>query len=169
MKSYFQMTPEEREEYKKQVAERMAQHQNEDWVTVQDPDGAVMSMPRSQYEKWQAQEQAKKQQEAEQRQSAEDFLNEVVQNFRRQRPDAPEELVEEYRSLIYGYGKPGESMEEKLARRDRCRQIWKETTPIIQDGKTLDQLVAGNQYLERLVERGRLEGLTDKEIWDSLD
>ena len=62
MKSYFQMTPEEREEYKKQVAERMAQYQNEDWVTVFGPSGATLTIPRSIYEKEQEREKARKQQ-----------------------------------------------------------------------------------------------------------
>ena len=60
MKSYFQMTPEEREEYKKQVAERMAQYQNEDWVTVFGPGGATLTIPRSIYEKEQEREKAKR-------------------------------------------------------------------------------------------------------------
>ena len=62
MKSYFQMTPEEREEYKKQVAERMAQYQNEDWVTVFGPGGATLTIPRSIYEKEQEREKAKREQ-----------------------------------------------------------------------------------------------------------
>ena len=60
MKSYFQMTPEEREEYKKQVAERMAQYQNEDWVTVTGPGGAMLTIPYSWYEKEQEREAARK-------------------------------------------------------------------------------------------------------------
>ena len=62
MKSYFQMTPEEREEYKKQVAERMAEYQNEDWVTVTGPGGATLTIPRSWHEKEQEREKAKREQ-----------------------------------------------------------------------------------------------------------
>lgn len=60
MKSYFQMTPEEREEYKKQVAERMAKYQDEDWVTVAGPGGATLTIPYSWYEKEQEREKARK-------------------------------------------------------------------------------------------------------------
>ena len=62
MKSYFQMTPEEREEYKKQVAERMAKYQDEDWVTVAGPGGATLTIPYSWYEKEQEREKAKREQ-----------------------------------------------------------------------------------------------------------
>ena len=42
------------------------------------------------------------------------------------------------------------------------------TAPIRADGKTLDELVAGNKYEESIVQHERELGATDEEIWEFL-
>ena len=39
------------------------------------------------------------------------------------------------------------------------------TAPIIEDGKTLDELVKGNPFLEHMTKWFRSQGATDQEIW----
>lgn len=39
------------------------------------------------------------------------------------------------------------------------------TAPIIADGKTLDELVKGDKFMERITRDSRAEGATDQEIW----
>mgnify|MGYP001037139516 CR=1 FL=1 len=43
------------------------------------------------------------------------------------------------------------------------------TAPIIEDGKTLDELVAGDKYEESIVAEARRRGGTDEEIWEFLN
>ena len=43
------------------------------------------------------------------------------------------------------------------------------TAPIIEDGKTLDELVAGDKYEESIVAEARRRGGTDEEIWKFLN
>ena len=45
----------------------------------------------------------------------------------------------------------------------------KRTAPIIEDGKTLDELVAGDKYEESIVAEARRRGATDEEIWEFLN
>lgn len=39
------------------------------------------------------------------------------------------------------------------------------TAPIIADGKTLDELVKGDKFMERITRDMRADGATDQEIW----
>ena len=45
----------------------------------------------------------------------------------------------------------------------------KQRAPIIEDGKTLDELVAGDKYEESIVAEARRRGGTDEEIWEFLN
>ena len=42
------------------------------------------------------------------------------------------------------------------------------TAPIIEDGKTLDELVKGDTFGEYLMRTMRADGATDQEIWQAL-
>ena len=45
----------------------------------------------------------------------------------------------------------------------------KRTAPIIEDGKTLDELVAGDKYAMSITQHERELGATDEEIWEFLN
>ena len=55
-----------------------------------------------------------------------------------------------------------------LAQRRKAREAENataSTAPIIEDGKTLDELVKGNTFGESLTKWLRSQGATDQEIW----
>lgn len=57
---------------------------------------------------------------------------------------------------------------ETLAQRRKARETESSaapTAPIIEDGKTLDELVKGDPFLEHLTKWFRSQGATDQEIW----
>ena len=57
---------------------------------------------------------------------------------------------------------------ETLAQRRKTRETESataSTAPIIEDGKTLDELVKGDPIGEHLTKWFRSQGATDKEIW----
>ena len=57
---------------------------------------------------------------------------------------------------------------ETLAQRRKARETESataSTAPIIEDGKTLDELVKGNTFGEYLMRTMRADGATDQEIW----
>ena len=123
MKSYFEMTPEEKAEYKRRAKEGMSKLQSEPWVTVRDFDGTVHSIPASSYEAW------------------------------KKRDD----------ELGIARGK------EMKAKIEKARAEFRASRPKIEDGKTLDELVEGNRHLRIIVDRGRMQGLSDEEIWATID
>ena len=52
---------------------------------------------------------------------------------------------------------------------DNALQIQRRrSAPIIEDGKTLDELNAGDSYGERLMRIGRARGAKDEEIWQGM-
>lgn len=60
---------------------------------------------------------------------------------------------------------------ETLAQRRKARKTESataSTAPIIEDGKTLDELVKGNMFGESLTKWLRSQGATDQEIWQAL-
>ena len=57
---------------------------------------------------------------------------------------------------------------ETLAQRRKARETESataSTAPIIEDGKTLDELVKGDPFLEHMTKWFRSQGATDQEIW----
>ena len=123
MKSYFEMTPEEKAEYKRRAKEGMSKLQSEPWVTVRDFDGTVHSIPASSYEAWKKRD----------------------------------------KELSHQRGL------EISARIAKHRAEFLASRPKIEDGKTLDELVAGNEHMQIIVNRGRMQGLSDEEIWATID
>ena len=52
---------------------------------------------------------------------------------------------------------------------DNALQIQRRrSAPIIEDGKTLDELIAGDNYWTGLAKIGRERGATDEEIWQDM-
>ena len=47
----------------------------------------------------------------------------------------------------------------------RLKKTTASTAPIIADGKTLDELVKGDKFMERITRDMREDGATDQEIW----
>ena len=73
---------------------------------------------------------------------------------------------------IYPKWIPDEAMDNDcldFAPRERDGTHEKGTAPIIEDGKTLDELVAGSKYEESIVAEARRRGGTDEEIWEFLN
>ncbi len=59
--------------------------------------------------------------------------------------------------------------EKKQRQQERDGTQKKRTAPLIEDGKTLDELVAGDKYEESIVQHERELGATDEEIWEFLN
>lgn len=73
---------------------------------------------------------------------------------------------------IYPKWIPDEAMDNDcldFAPRERDGTQENRTAPIIEDGKTLDELVAGDKYEESIVAEARRRGGTDEEIWEFLN
>ncbi|MGM9670667.1 MAG: hypothetical protein ACI3XD_03730 [Oscillospiraceae bacterium] len=72
----------------------------------------------------------------------------------------PEELSDWYDDSLDG-------LWEMRAKKKRAQAeaATASTAPIIEDGKTLDELVKGDKYMERITRDSRAEGATDQEIW----
>lgn len=73
---------------------------------------------------------------------------------------------------IYPKWIPDEAMDSDCPNFDPKEQDGtheKGTAPIIEDGKTLDELVAGDKYEESIVAEARRRGGTDEEIWEFLN
>ena len=47
----------------------------------------------------------------------------------------------------------------------RLKKTTASTAPIIEDGKTLDELVKGDKFMERITRDMRADGAADQEIW----
>lgn len=75
----------------------------------------------------------------------------------------PEELSDWYDDSLDGFWKMRAEKQQKQETPEP--NATASTAPIIEDGKTLDELVKGDTFGEYLMRTMRADGATDQEIW----